>query len=178
MSMSMATATALSGALSAGAGAANSALGVIDNALNRKFNMQEAQKQRDFEERMSNTSFQRAMADAEAAGLNPYYAFGHGSSGASTPSGSSASNTYATQGGFSTDYDFTGLSDDKNILGALQGINTAADLYKLALSEYNKADFNKGGKPDTNLKSYYSDIMSSAMDLVDKYEDVIMRYKK
>lgn len=52
------------------------------------FNASEAQKQRDFEERMSNTAYQRASADMQAAGYNPALMFSQG--GASTPSGSSA----------------------------------------------------------------------------------------
>lgn len=54
-----------------------------------KAQAREAQKNRDWQERMSDTAHQREIKDLEAAGLNPILS-GTGGSGASTPGGAQA----------------------------------------------------------------------------------------
>ena len=101
---------------------------VYENKKNRDFNSAEAQKNRTFQETMSNTAHQREVADLKSAGLNPILSAG--GTGASTPAGNSAQ---------VTSYNPTG-----NIIA--EGMNSAANV----IAAFN---FDKNPKNDLTPKT-------------------------
>lgn len=68
----------------------------IENSVAMNYNSAEAQANREWQEHMSNTSYQRAVEDMKKAGLNPILAFANG--GASTPGGSAGTISGASMG--------------------------------------------------------------------------------
>lgn len=68
----------------------------IENTTAMNYNSAEALANREWQERMSSTAYQRAVEDMKKAGLNPILAFANG--GASTPGGSAGTISGASMG--------------------------------------------------------------------------------
>lgn len=88
-----------------------------------QFNAEQARLDREWQERMSSTAYQRMVGDLKKAGLNPILAYTNGP--ASTPGGSSASG-YAQSGALANVDTFDWKSNQKQAAAAI--MNGTANL--------------------------------------------------
>lgn len=94
------TLMAIAGGASQGASnLVNTGVNIWSQKDQQAFNSAEAQKARDWQTEMSNTAYQRSVADMEAAGINPNLLAGGGGQ-ASSSAGAVASGSAAARGSF------------------------------------------------------------------------------
>lgn len=87
------------------------------------YNSAEAQKNRDWQERMSNTRYQRAVEDMKKAGINPILAYRNG--GAEVPGGRARTSRGSSIGQerMASSFGISGLAEGMGqIVGALEGL--------------------------------------------------------
>lgn len=127
-------------------GAFNYAGAQAANEMNYKI----ARKQMQFQERMSNTAYQRSMEDMKKAGLNPILAYGQG--GASSPGGASATMQNEFSGAVSSAIDSLRARQEVKNLKAQQELLEAQER-----ETYNRVALNnsqiENNLKDANLKA-------------------------
>jgi len=129
------------GANISGTESTNQAQRDIANDANQ-FSASQAAQQMQFQERMSNTQYQRAVKDMQDAGLNPALAYTQG--GAGTPAGASAVGQQAqlrnpTEGLTSTAAQIAGLKADVALKDTMATKNVADTLTSEKQAQYTDA---------------------------------------
>lgn len=131
------------------------------------FNREEAEKQRQWQTQMSNTAYQRAMADMEKSGLNPILAYSQG--GAQVPGGAAASVGSSAMGAASANMASGGLlgassASENNYMGQMEQMGTTLALLGAVFSGISSAADAASGLGDAG-----QEIMNTVSDVVTGY---------
>jgi hypothetical protein len=131
------------------------------------FNAAEAEKLREWQERLANTSYQRAVEDLQAAGINPILAAG--TPGATTPVGASAKSAAAPAGAnYTVRESLAGIAKVAGMV--LMAVNTGARLAASSGQTLAKTAANTAAKTAANTAASYSSAMANAPDWLKRWQ--------
>lgn len=151
----------------AAAGSASTAMGLYTNMKNIKL----AREQMAFQERMSNTAYQRGMADMKEAGLNPILAYNKG--GASAPPGQTANLKNPAEAGFSTALQAARLTQEMGNIKADTLKKASETLLNRQLQTKAKADQMKTAT-DTLISAKQAQIKGLELSRTQKYGESVL----
>ena len=155
-------------------------------AKDKIFNAAEAEKQRAWETEMSNTAYQRAVADMQEAGINPILAYAQG--GASTPQAAAASANASAGSNSAQMMQFAGnMIQSAKKLKAMENIAKQENASKEKIAKIEaraKRDVAKiAAKKSTSALKYEKTIRPSTEreysnkeydNMIDKLEDIVL----
>lgn len=148
-------------------------LGYLAQQDTNAANVGASQQQMDFQERMSNTAYQRQVKDMEAAGLNPMLAYIKGG-GASSPSGSMATYQNPVSAGAQAATSAQIPSTIRNIQQQTKQTSAQTDYLTGAQTELTnqqidnlKTDNDKAKQIIINLKQEYQNLFKQNLNLTE-----------